>query len=79
MTQDKLTIKTLLALFCSDIDIKLLCEKDQVTTKNLTYTPRQIRNRLNKSIGLICSVLEQNGYDLDEVLKAKYIFSNTLN
>jgi hypothetical protein len=73
MKQDKLTIRSLLALFCADIDIKLLCEKDQETTKNLKYTPRQIRGRLNKSINLICSVLEKNGYNLDEVLFAQFI------
>lgn len=60
------TLKEIMALFCSDIDIFLLKEKDQKTDKKKAYTAREIRKQLVESSNKLLDLLELYGIDIDE-------------
>lgn len=62
---DSLTLKKVIALLCTDIDIFLLKEKDQKTDKNKTYTATEIREQLVESSNKLLDLLEVYGIDID--------------
>lgn len=62
-------ISTLIAHLCADIDIFLLCEEDQETTKNEVYTPEQIRKQLVDSATKIKLAYLKAGIDTSEPFK----------
>jgi hypothetical protein len=68
MENSSLTFKQALGLFCADVDIFLLCEEDQTTTKNEVYTAEQIREQLHKSCKKFARVLNKLNYDIDSPL-----------
>lgn len=70
---DVLTIRTLLALFLTDIDIFLLMEEDQETDKNKLYEAFEIRNQFNNSIRKTIKVLKQQGVDVDKPIQCEFI------
>lgn len=58
---EKVCIRSVLARLCIDVDIFLLCEEDQETTKDELYTPEQIRKQLKFSMEKLCMVLDNVG------------------
>jgi len=60
-----LTIKSLVAILMSDIDIFLLKEPDQTTDKNKLFTLEEIRNRLTLSGQKTIASLQRMGVDTD--------------
>ena len=76
MESSSLTFKQALAFFCADVDIYLLCEEDQTTTKNEVFTPEQIRDQLHKSCKRLSGVLKALNYDIDSPLVCNGVIFN---
>lgn len=68
-----MTIKEVLGMLCADIDIFLLCEEDQTTTKDEVYTPEQIRTQLKESMHKMANALGMVGIDIDKEIKERKI------
>lgn len=66
MINNKINTKNLLALFCADVEIKLLKESDQETYKDKLYTSSEIIKQLEKSMFDLLSILENNKYNYDK-------------
>jgi DNA polymerase I-like protein with 3'-5' exonuclease and polymerase domains len=66
---DKINLKNICALLCSDVDIFLLKESDQETDVDKTFTVEEVRSQLENSMLKIMTVLENNGYDIDKTIK----------
>ena len=66
MINNKINNQNLLALFCADVEIKLLKESDQETYKDKLYTSNEIIKQLQKSMFDLLSILENNKYNYDK-------------
>lgn len=61
-----MTLRETVHVFCEDVDIFLLCEEDQVTTRDAVYTPKQIRDQLESSRARLLKALTELDFDIDK-------------
>lgn len=76
---EKLTIKTLIALAFADVDIFLLQDESQTKDLDKVHTTEEIRNQLDKSIFKLMNVLNNFGFDVDKPLLPDYPPSFSMN
>lgn len=68
MKEEQLTLRTLMAITLSDVDIKLLQENDQETDKQEMFTVSQVRGQLLQTGINMINILDKLGIDLDEII-----------
>ena len=69
MDNEIITIKTLLAIMASDIDISLLQNKEQTADNEKEYfTREEIRIQLKKTVEKLSKVIHDVGYNIDAPL-----------
>jgi len=70
MVKDALNLKWVIAFVCSDVDIKLLQNKEQTADNDKeTFTRKEIRQQLIKSGQGLATVLREVGFDLNKPLE----------
>ena len=69
--EEPITLRKVLVLACADVDIFLLCEEDQLTTKDAVYTADQVREQLKKTLSKLYNVFGDYGINFDAPLRVR--------
>lgn len=64
-----ITLSETLAIFCADIEIKLLLEDDQETYKDKLFSKDEIMEQMEKSMIALLKIFNNAGYDIQDQLK----------
>lgn len=69
--EEPITVRKVLVMTCADVDIFLLCEEDQTTTKDAVYTADQVREQLANTIYKMYNTLGTFGVNVDAPLRVR--------
>lgn len=69
--EEPITVRKVLVMACADVDIFLLCEEDQTTTKDAVYTADQVREQLKKTMSKMYNALGTFGVNVDAPLRIR--------
>jgi hypothetical protein len=69
-----LTLKSLLPIIMTDIDMGILKESDQLTDIKNPLTASEVREQLKKTISEITRMLLELGVDIEKVIEYRFEF-----
>jgi hypothetical protein len=64
-----ITLSETIAIFCADIEIKLLLEDDQETYKEKLFSKEEIMEQMEKSMIALLKIFTNTGFERHESLK----------
>jgi len=80
--KDKLTAKSLLALMCADVDLKLLRDENENDLEKDSFTKEEIREQLEDSLLRLTQALREKGCNPNTPIINSFqynLLQNTIN